>query len=113
MKKAEEILKKEIMRRVYTLWVLKNIFSFYFLRIIILFFAGFSFLMRVSVLNVLNNLPGGGDILANYRYLLSAFINTDFSVQIYISLIVTISAWLAFGYILKIIPDFGINRSKL
>lgn len=113
MRKLEEKLKKEIMRRVYTLWILKNIFNTFFLKVIIFLFAGISFLMRVSVSNVLNNLPGGGDIFANYRYLLFAFFNTDFSVQIYISLIVTISAWFAFNSILKLIPDFGINRSKL
>lgn len=113
MKKAEEILKKEIMRRVYTLWVLKNIFSVFFLRIVVFFFAGISFLTRVSILNVLNNLPSRGDVFANYNYLFSAFLNTDFSVQIYISLIATIFAWFAFGYILKIIPDLGISRSKL
>ena len=40
MKKAEEILKKEIMRRVYTLWILKNIFSYIiFLRITIFFLS--------------------------------------------------------------------------
>ncbi len=93
MTKIEIQLKNKIMRRVYVIWMLKKALSFSFLRIMILSTMFVLFVKEVSVLDVLHNLPGQTDIIANLKYMVSAFSTTRISVQFYIMGITITTLW--------------------
>lgn len=101
------------MRRVYAVWVLKKVFSMAVLRALIFIAAIAQFSREVFVAQVFRNMPGTMDIGANSKYLYSAFLHTEHSVQIYLTLIGIAVVWFVAEKMVKKIPNFGMVGSKL
>jgi len=75
-------LKKRIMRRVYTTFLIRKILSPLAVKMYVLAaFVGFS-VQFVSVGNVVANMPRLTDLSALYNFSTSAFLNTEFAMQI-------------------------------
>ncbi len=75
-------LKKKIMRRVYLTYFLRKVFNPLAIKVYLLAsFIGF-ITVQVSLANVFANMPSVVNIGALYRFSVSAFLNTEFAVQL-------------------------------
>jgi len=82
MQRIDTQLKKKIMRRVYFTYFLRKVFNPFAIKIYtIVSFAGF-IASQVSLVNVVANMPSMTNIDALYRFSTSAFLNTEFVVQL-------------------------------
>lgn len=75
-------LKKKIMRRVYLAYFLRKAFNPLTMKAyLIVSFAGF-IASQVSLANVVANMPSVTNISALYLFSTSAFLNTEFAIQL-------------------------------
>lgn len=74
-------LNKRIMRRVYTIWMLRKATSPRVVKSLILVASIWQIKDRVFVSKVLENMPNIADLQATYSFFSSAIINTQFAVQ--------------------------------
>jgi len=82
MERINEQLKKKIMRRIYLTFFLRNVFNHLTVKLYMLtVFFGVS-VSFVSFGSVFANMPRITDIGALYNFSASAFLNTEFVVQI-------------------------------
>lgn len=75
-------LKKKIMRRVYFSYFLQRVFNSFTLKAYALVFFAGVIVSQVSMTNVLANMPRLTEVNALYRFSASAFLNTEFIIQI-------------------------------
>ncbi len=74
-------LKTKIMRRVYTIWVLRKMTSPRAAKFLIVVTSVWQFKENVFVSNVLSNMPSLVNIKGIYSFFLSAILHTQFIVQ--------------------------------
>lgn len=91
----ESKIKQNVMRRVHTVHTLRPLLSGGVLGTVVL--AGSLFLIGrlVFVAQVFRNMPSLADATAVARFLLEAFVHTDFVVQALTLLVVLSLAWIA------------------
>ena len=70
--------KKKIMRRIYLIWFFRKVFNTTTLKLGALLLLGWQFTAHVSLANVITNWPLKADLVANYKFLGSALVNTEF-----------------------------------
>jgi len=99
----DNILKKRIMRRVYTVYVLRQLFNPAMYRVYLLvgLFGGIA--SFVSVSNIFANMPSGFAEL--YNFSLYAFTNTELIVQILTLSLATATLWAVFTIVGNTISD--------
>lgn len=82
MEKTNTQLKKKIMRRIYLTFLLRKVFNPVTLKVYTLaVFYGF-LATKISLNNVIENMPNITDIGALYNFYTYAFLNTEFTVQV-------------------------------
>ncbi len=77
----QQVLRKRIMRRVYTVWVLKKLTSPIAMKLLILAGIMKQSFSLVSVSNVIKNSPSFLDPVASSTFVTRAFLHTELSVQ--------------------------------
>lgn len=82
MENIDEQLKNKIMRRIYIQFFIRKIFSPLLVKLYVMV-SFLSFIVaNISVGNVVANSPSIFDVNSVYNFSLSAFINTEFIIQI-------------------------------
>lgn len=98
-----------IMRRVYTIWLVRSVLSPLALKlygiVLSLFFIG----RLVFVERVFDNAPSFTEPLHMFQFASSAFFHTEVSVQFFVASLLALSAWAFFG-IVKRVPIFERKR---
>lgn len=82
------------MRRVYTIWLLRRLFSPFSMKLLILLGAIKQSANLIFVRSVLHNAPSPFDPLANFQFFSGAFFHTDLTIKLLLILTLAISAWL-------------------
>ena len=82
MQRIDTQLKKKIMKRIYFAYFLRKVFNPFTMKIYALIsFAGV-LASQVSLVNVIANMPSATNVGALFRFYVSAFLNTEFAVQL-------------------------------
>ncbi|MBI3631869.1 MAG: hypothetical protein HY225_00255 [Candidatus Vogelbacteria bacterium] len=87
-------LQKRIMRRVYFMWVLRQILSAASIKVMIIFAFLWQIKHIVYVRSVIANMPSITDIVANINFFSAAFAHTHPSVQLSIIASSVVALWL-------------------
>lgn len=89
------VLKKKIMRRVYTMYVLRLIINRFALKCVVLLFFAVGVVSVVSVTDVLANMPSLLDTAALFYFSKYAFMNAELTVQTLLFGTTVFMMWLA------------------
>lgn len=82
------------MRRVYTIWALRQIFSPFSMKLLILLGVMKQSANMIFVRSVLHNAPSPLDPMANFQFFSGAFFHTNVTVKLLLISILTLSFWL-------------------
>lgn len=96
-----KVFKKRIMRRVYTIWALRQIFSPFSMKLLILLGVMKQSANMIFVRSVLHNAPSTLNPVANYQFFSSAFFHTNVTVKLLLISILALSFWLLRDIILR------------
>ena len=99
----EKRLKKKIMRRVYTVYYMRQLRRVLAVEVFAFTFFAFMLISRISVSHIIENMPRFSDIPALFRFLTAAFFNTEFVVQV-VFVGVAVASFLLLKDIIKIYP---------
>lgn len=89
----QNILKKKIMRRVYTIYLLKKIINPFAFKVYALAISVTGVVSLVSVTDILANIPNlGSSSIFNFSY--NAFVNTEITVQALVISLTMFMLWL-------------------
>ncbi len=91
------LLTKKIMRRVYALWCLRQLFSSLAVKIYIVFILGLIIKAQVSIIDVWGN-------AARADYFLYAFTHTDRVVQVAVLGVLVLSLWFVYDFLRNLYP---------
>jgi hypothetical protein len=89
-----KVFKKRIMRRVYTIWALRQIFSPFSMKLLILLGIMKQSANLIFVRSVLHNAPGNLNPVANYQFFSGAFFHTNLTIKLLLISTLVFSAWL-------------------
>lgn len=89
-----KVFKKRIMRRVYTIWALRRIFSPFSMKLLILLGIVKQSANLIFVRSVLHNAPSPLDPIANLQFFSGAFFHTNLTIKLLLISILALSAWL-------------------
>jgi hypothetical protein len=85
--------KKSIMRRVYAVWVARQIASPFSVKLLALCAFLYGLHVSASVKDVLHNSPSFFDLHSTAQFFTSAFVNTDAVTQIFTASIIALIVW--------------------
>lgn len=89
-----KVFKKRIMRRVYTIWALRQVFSPFVMKLLILLGIVKLSANLIFVRSVLHNAPGILNPVANYHFFSGAFFHTNLTIKLLLISTLALSAWL-------------------
>lgn len=94
-----ELIKKRVMRRVYTMWMCRTITSPMALKLIALFAVATYARAYVSYKDVLVNSPSFFDFEPSFWFWYTAFVKTDAITQFFMIGITVLFAWLVYDFV--------------
>ncbi len=89
------------MRRVYAIWALRQIFSPFSMKLLILLGVMKQSANLIFVRSVLHNAPSPFDPMANIQFFGGAFFHTNIIVKLLLILTLALSAWLLRDIVLR------------
>jgi len=93
--------KKFIMRRVYFIWFLRKALQPTVLKTLVAGAFLWQLTSYISIKNIIVNWPLRGDLLANYKFVESAFVNTESMTVILVVGVGILALWLARDFLLQ------------
>lgn len=94
-------LQKQIMGRIYAIYLLRKVFSLTALKIVVAIFALYELYAVVSWSNVLANMPKLTDFKSTYTFFSSAVSNTEIMVQLSLAMLIVLTFNLAMRLLKK------------
>lgn len=89
------------MRRVYAIWVLRQIFSPFSMKLLILLGVIKQSANMIFVRSILYNAPSLFDPMANFQFFSSAFFHTNLTIKLLLISTLAMSAWLLRDVIMR------------
>jgi hypothetical protein len=96
-----KVFKKRIMRRVYAIWALRQIFSPFSMKLLILLGIVKQSANLIFVRSVLSNAPSPLDPMANFQFFSGAFFHTNLTIKLLLISTIALSFWLLRDIILR------------
>lgn len=105
------LLKKQIMRRVHTIHILRQVVNVTTLKCSVLLVMVIGVVSVVSVTNVLTNMPDIFNVISIFYFSKYAFMNTEVVVQLLIVTMLGVSAWLLRDAVIYILTSLSRHKA--